>query len=86
MNSQHPNTIFNNYISRFERINEPGGANENYKWYVVRNFQKVFDIDATDFAAMLKKACKATENMIDNYMQPFSGLVVMAEKYGPDWP
>ena len=31
---------------------------------------------------MLKKACRATVNMIDNYMQPFSGLVVMAEKDG----
>lgn len=82
MNTNNLNLIFENYISQFERINEPKGANENYKWFAVHNFQKVFDIDAPDFAAMLKKACKATENMIDNYMQPFGGLVVMAEKDG----
>ena len=82
MNTKNLNLIFENYISRFERINEPDGANENYKWFAVHNFQEVFDIDAPDFASMLKKACRATENMIDNYMQPFSGLVVMAEKDG----
>lgn len=82
MNTKNLNIIFENYIARFEHINEPSGANENYKWFAVRNFQKAFDLDAPDFAAMLKKACRATENMIDNYMQPFSGLVVMAEKNG----
>ena len=56
MNTKNLNLIFENYISRFERINEPDGANENYKWFAVHNFQEVFDIDAPDFASMLKKA------------------------------
>ena len=82
MNTKNLNLIFSNYIAQFARLNEPTGANENYKWYAVRNFQEIFDIDAPDFAAMLKQACKSTENLIDSYMQPFSGLVVMAEKDG----
>jgi len=82
MNTKNLNLIFENYISHFERINEPDGANENYKWFAVHNFQEVFDIDTPDFAPMLKKACKATGNMIDSYMQPFAGLVAMAEKDG----
>lgn len=82
MNKKNLNMIFQNYVSQFKRINEPKGANENYKWFAVHNFQKVFDIDAPDFASMLKKAWRATENMIDNYMQPFGGLVAMAEKKG----
>lgn len=82
MNTKKLNLIFENYVSHFEQINEPNGANESYKWVAVHNFQEIFDIDAPDFASMLKKACKATENMIDNYMQPFGGLVVMAEKNG----
>lgn len=82
MNLKNLNLIFENYISRFESFNEPKGSNESYKWFAVHNFQDAFDIDAPDFAAMLKKACRATENLIDSYMQPFSGLVVMAEKDG----
>ena len=82
MNTDNLNIIFENYISRFERINEPNGANESFKWFAVHDFQEAFDIDAPDFASMLKKACKTTRNMIDNYMQPFGGLVVMAEKDG----
>ena len=82
MNIKNLNLIFENYISRFEKINEPDGAYENYKWFAVHDFQNVFDINAPDFSSMLKKACKATSIAIDNYMQPFSGLVVMAEKDG----
>ncbi len=83
MNTKNLSLIFNSYISRFEYLNSPPpGPDENYKWRAVFNFQKVFDINAPDFAAMLKKACKATENIIDNHMQPFSGLVALAEKNG----
>lgn len=82
MNTKNLNLIFQNYVSRFEYLNAPDGADENYKWYAVRNFQNIFDIDAPDFAAMLKQACKATMNLIDSYMQPFGGLVVMVEKCG----
>lgn len=83
MNTRKLTRIFENYIERFEFINRPDGMNENYKWYAVRRFQEIFDLDAPDFASMLKKACRATENLIDSSMQhPFSGLVAIAEKYG----
>ena len=60
-------------------MNEPPQS-EGYKWYSIVQFQKVFDLDAPDFAAMLKKAKQVTYNIIDSYNQPFGGLVKLAEK------
>ncbi len=84
MNQKNLNLIFENYISRFERFNKPAPAepNESYKWAAVQNFRQAFDLDAPDFASMLKRACGTTKNIIDSYTQPFGGLVVMAEKNG----
>ncbi len=83
MNTKNLNLIISNYISRYEDFNDnPDGANENFKWFAVHDFGQVFDLEAPDFAAMLKKACKATSIMIDNFTQPFGGLVAMAEKKG----
>ena len=47
-------------------------------------FKEAFDLDAPDFAAMLKKAKQVTYNIIDSYNQPFGGLVKIAEQSTED--
>ena len=79
MNRKSLNQIFSAYINKFQFMNEPPQS-EGYKWYSIVQFQKVFDLDAPDFAAMLKKAKQVTYNIIDSYNQPFGGLVKLAEK------
>ena len=81
MNTKVLHELFDGYIDKFEYINNKEN-NESFKWHAVADFQAVFDIDASDFPAMLKEAEKASKNLIDGYMRPFDGLVVMAEKNG----
>ena len=79
MNRNSLNQIFTAYINKFQYLNEPPQS-EGYKWRSVVQFKEVFDLDAVDFAAMLKKAKQVTYNIIDSYNQPFGGLVKLAEK------
>ena len=79
MNKKHLNQIFEAYISKFQYMNEPPQV-EYYKWAAIQEFQEVFDLEAPDFHAMLKKAKLATSNVIDSYNQPFGGLVKFAEE------
>ena len=79
MNRKSLNQIFTAYINKFQYLNE-APQSEGYKWYSVRQFQDIFDLDAPDFALMLKKAKQVTYNIIDSYNQPFGGLVKLAEK------
>ena len=81
MNLMNLNKVFNNYIQKFEFLNNADN-NETYKWAAVLEYQKAFDLDAEDFVAVLKKAKQASDNLIDSTVQPFGGLVVMAEKNG----
>lgn len=81
MNLKNLDQVFANYIQKFEYINNKEN-NESYKWSAVLEYQKAFDLDAADFAAVLKKAKQASGNLIDSQVQPFGGLVVMAEKNG----
>ena len=48
------------YITDFERINDM----ERYKWRAIKHFQKHWDIEAEDFAAMLKEALSKTVNLL----------------------
>lgn len=72
------NQIFTAYMNKFKFMNEPPQS-ERYKWFAIAKFQEVFDLEAPDFAGMLKKAKQATSNIIDSYNQPFGGLVKLAE-------
>lgn len=81
MNLKNLNKVFQNYIEKFEFLNNSNN-NESYKWAAVLEYQRVFDLDAEDFVAVLKKAKQASGNLIDSTVQPFGGLVVMAEKNG----
>lgn len=77
MNRKNLDQVFKVYIEKFEYINNAHN-NENYKWHAICEYQRLFDIDATDFATMLKAVKDATENIIDSYTQPFYGLVNVA--------
>ena len=79
MNKKHLNQIFEAYIKNFQEMNSYP-ASEYYKWSAILEFQDVFDLDAPDFYAMLKKAKLATKNVIDSFNQPFGGLVKFAEQ------
>lgn len=72
------NQIFSAYIEKFEYLNAYPQS-ESYKWVAIADFQRVFDLDAIDFASMLKSAKKATRNIIDSHNQPFAGLVRLAD-------
>lgn len=81
MNIKNLTKVFDNYIQKFEFINNADN-NESYKWAAVLEYQKAFDLDADDFVSVLKKAKQASGNLIDSTVQPFGGLVAMAEKNG----
>ena len=82
MNKKVLHELFDGYISKFEEINIVPEPDENYKWEAVLNFQRALDLDAEDFVQVLKKSRKASKNLVDSSVQPFGGLVAMAEEKG----
>lgn len=78
MNKKSLNQLFCAYIDKFEYLNNDTNC-ESYKWEAICKFQSIFNLDAPDFASMLKAARDSTENIIDSYTQPFGGLVKLAE-------
>ena len=85
MNTKNLHQIFANYIDRFEELNNPE-HNETFKWWAAAQFHAVM-------ADALKKSGKEFTNdlktivskdvvgvIIDGRMQPFRGLVKIAEK------
>lgn len=83
MNTDHLSQIFTNYIEKFEYINAEDRY-ENYKWAAAKKFRDIMDAafvaDIDDFAALLYKAKKATENIIDSRITPFNGMVEFARR------
>ncbi len=82
MNENHLQSIFRNYIDKFEEINTK--YTEYYKWQVAFKFHTLMD-EALDgpleeFVQRLKEAKKVTYNLIDSYTTPFYGLIKYAEK------
>ena len=86
MNDNHLQQIFTNYVQQFERINNTTHR-EYYKWQIIKVFRQRMDetlkASSEEFPAMLYKMKKLSENLIDNYTQPFHGLVKFAE-HEPD--
>lgn len=87
MNTKNLHQIFANYIDRFEELNNPE-HNETFKWWAAAQFHAVM-------ADALKKSGEEfTDNLktivskdvvgviIDGRMQPFRGLVKIAEQNG----
>lgn len=83
MNIKNLNKVFEHYIEKFEFLNQKPEPDESYKWVAVKNFQAVFKLDVPDgeFADMLYRAWRATENLIDsNQQQPFYALFEYAKR------
>ena len=81
MNSSNLHQIFSHYIERFEEINAKG-SEEYYKWSIAAKFRPMMDealtSDADVFPVKIKAVRDSTENLIDSYTQPFSGLCSFA--------
>ena len=79
MNRNNLKSIFKKYIDNFEILNNEKN-DEIYKWEIAQEFQN-FDVDAPDFAEMLSRMWKTTDNLIDSSQQlPFYALVDYARK------
>lgn len=85
MNENHLQQIFANYIEKFEELNAPG-PEEYYKWQIAKQFKPMMDdalnSDDVEFIEKLKHIKKQTGNFIDNYTQPFGGLIKFAREPG----
>ncbi len=83
MNERHIQQIFSHYIDKFEYINNKE-HNENYKWFIAKRFRELMDDalskEGMEFVTALQGVRSCTKNMIDNYTQPFHGLVELAKK------
>lgn len=83
MNQNHMKQIFKHYIERFEELNDKVHM-EYYKWEIINEFHQKMDetlkAPSDKFAEELYKMKKLSANLIDNYTQPFHGLVRFAEK------
>lgn len=51
-------------------------GNEDYKWKAIQHFQKHWDIEAADFAAMLELALARTENLLTSGFYYAKGMIV----------
>lgn len=85
MNENHLHQIFENYIKKFEEINNTEHQ-EYYKWQIAKIFRPMMDdalkSEDAEFIRKLKQIRKKTENFIDSYTQPFGGLIRFADKWG----
>ena len=78
MNNEHLQLIFDQYISRFDELDDPNGNNEGYKWRAVSCFLENWDIEADDFASIFKSSMKDTSDLIDNAtVQPIGGILLL---------
>lgn len=79
MNKTNLQVILKKYIDNFEILNNSEN-DETYKWEIAQKFQE-FDVDADDFAEMLSRMWKISDNLIDSSQQlPFYALVDYARK------
>lgn len=79
MNKTNLQVILKKYIDNFEILNNSEN-DETYKWEIAQKFQE-FDVDADDFAEMLSRMLKISDNLIDSSQQlPFYALVDYARK------
>ena len=80
MNEKHLNQLIGQYLKNFSFIND-SIHQEYYKWEAVKHFQESWDIEAENFAGMLKDALSKTYNLINNKMvQPANGIIKLAER------
>lgn len=82
MNEKHISKIFDNYIEKFDTLND-STHREYYKWQIAKMFRPMMEealsAPAKEFSTKLKDIKKMTSNFVDSSVQPFGGLVAMAE-------
>lgn len=75
MNRKNLELVLNRYVERFDELYAEPHI-EWYKWRAINHFQKNWDVDASDFAAMFNNAVKEIKNnLIDSTTNPLSGLL-----------
>ena len=83
MNDNHLQQIFNNYIEKFDMVNN-SEHEEYYKWQIAKLFHdrmdEVLAAPEEAFSTKLYELKKLSANLIDSYTQPFYGLVKFSEK------
>ncbi len=80
MNTINVNKLFDNYITKFDVINDDANR-EYYKWEAVKHFKDNWDINAPDFAGMFKEAVRLTSVLLNNHIvQPANGIIKLAER------
>lgn len=83
MNSANLQILFRNYADRFQEINEPPNR-ELYKWTIACQFKPMMDsvlaMPDGELPGGLYQVRKLTGNLIDSYIQPFTGLSRFAEQ------
>ena len=79
MNYGNLKQIFEHYIEKFDLITVD--HEEIYKWEIAKKFRPMMDtaLESADFADKLREIKKLTENLVDSYTQPFSGLCYFAD-------
>lgn len=81
MNKKNMNAILEQYISRFDELNDRYGNDEGYKWRAESCFKENWDIDAPDFQSMFTASMKETSNLIDNAsVQPIGGIRLLLKQ------
>jgi len=83
MNKEHLEQIFQHYLGKFDYMNVHPST-EWYKWKIAKEFPAAMDralaAPVHAFPAALLDAQKLTENLIDNFTQPFYGLCQFAKQ------
>lgn len=81
MNKKNLHQIFANYIDRFAELND-AAHDETFKWWAAVRFRQLMDEalrkDGKAFVLALEPIKKVVEVIIDGKMQPFGGLVAIA--------
>lgn len=80
MNKTHLHNILQQYIEKYDFLDDPRGNDEGYKWDVVKSFKENWNIEAKDFPNMFKSAFLEVQktNLIDNKtVQPIGGITLL---------
>lgn len=81
MDRRNLSNVLEQYILRFDELNEKSGNDEGYKWRAESRFKKYWDIDASDFAEMFINSMQETSNLIDNAtVQPIGGIRLLLKQ------
>lgn len=81
MDKKNLSIVFDQYIARFDELNDLEGTDEGYKWRAESCFVANWDIDAEDFPAMFKASMREMSNLIDNKtVQPIGGILLLLKQ------